>query len=359
MLNPLWIPSQPNLAPVIGLTRSITVSQTDADPAITLSITPSSANGAEYRWYRNGTLYATTSQSSYVYYPDEGDRSAYTWHVELFNQYGATISNSVSVYSWYYEKSASINAVINAMTAHGATVSSSDKNAITTFILNGINNGWWTKITAMYGLYGGLQASAAVNWKNPGTNDISWTNASLMTFDSGGVNPGASSSRYGLTGIMTDSFTDYNFECTFYTKQANTNTYQAWITGESSDSNAYGAIIILGSFNNWTGPRFCAYNNYSATAAMTSPGYVKGCFIAREESGHTTMYVNGTSRATGYNSSRSYLSQQFKLFGTYKSGNAGFTGYCGFFALSRLMTDSERTTYSTAVTALMTALGRI
>lgn len=89
--------------------------------------------------------------------------------------------------------------VINAIEATDAgALSTGEKDAINARIVALKNQGKWANMTAYYGYVGGTPSSHAINWKNPGTYDVTW--AGGLTHSATGV-LGNGTTGYGDTGI--------------------------------------------------------------------------------------------------------------------------------------------------------------
>jgi hypothetical protein len=88
--------------------------------------------------------------------------------------------------------------VITAIEGTGVTLTTPQKDAINDRILALKAQSKWTNMKAYYGYVGGTAAAHAINWKSPGTFNITW--AGGLTHNANGVT-GNGSSGYGDTGI--------------------------------------------------------------------------------------------------------------------------------------------------------------
>lgn len=92
---------------------------------------------------------------------------------------------------------AEVQAVIDAILATGATLTTNQKQACNDRIVALKNDGIWAKLIAYYGFLGGTAASHAINWKTPGNYNIIWTGT--LTHDANGVQ--SDFNGYGDTGF--------------------------------------------------------------------------------------------------------------------------------------------------------------
>jgi hypothetical protein len=83
--------------------------------------------------------------------------------------------------------------------AAGRTLTQTEQDAIYFAITQEKMIGTWSKYVAYYGMIGGTSASCAINWKNPGTYDITWVNTVSGDF-----------TNNGWTGNGTNSYGDSN-----------------------------------------------------------------------------------------------------------------------------------------------------
>lgn len=95
--------------------------------------------------------------------------------------------------------------VLAALAAAGATLSPAQENAAVHLVGTLQNAGLWSKLFALYGFLGGAAAPHAINWKSPGTFDLSW-NGSLTHSPFGVQSDGLTG--FGDTGFIpaTDGF---------------------------------------------------------------------------------------------------------------------------------------------------------
>lgn len=67
-----------------------------------------------------------------------------------------------------------VQAVINAIQATGVGLSPAQQKACSDRIAAFKTDGIWSKLIAYYGFLGGTAASHAINWRSPGTYNLSW-----------------------------------------------------------------------------------------------------------------------------------------------------------------------------------------
>lgn len=107
---------------------------------------------------------------------------------------GQSVTNNVS--GGGYDTDAV--AVITAIEATGPTLTTGQKNAINGRIVALKAQSKWTNMKAYYGFVGGTAAAHAINWKSPGTFNITW-NGTITHSATGVLFDG--STGYGDTGL--------------------------------------------------------------------------------------------------------------------------------------------------------------
>jgi prepilin-type N-terminal cleavage/methylation domain-containing protein len=96
---------------------------------------------------------------------------------------------------------ADAQAIIDAIEDTGVSLSVSQESAILTFVTTGKADGWWDKMLGIYGLVGGTAASAAINWKTPGTYNLTWNGT--INYNARGVS--SSTGGYAATGMIAST----------------------------------------------------------------------------------------------------------------------------------------------------------
>lgn len=93
-----------------------------------------------------------------------------------------------------------VDAAIQAIVAAGGTVSQTEQDAANVLINTLKTNNLFTSAPLIYLFLGGNAGGHAINWRNPGTNNITWNGT--LTHNVDGVR-GDGSTGYGNTGYST------------------------------------------------------------------------------------------------------------------------------------------------------------
>jgi len=246
--------------------------------------------------------------------------------------------------------SAEADLIISSILSSGGSLSAHQKVCIYNFVENGLSNGWWEKMVGLYGLLGGTADSHAINWKSPGTYNMTWTG--ILTHNSlGTIGDG---SHYGLTGINTSLFVSDNgsIHVSFYNKTGGTaeNGFvgvRKWTT--------WGKLLMLSYSVSYGKIRFDAYNNYNVGANLDPKGFLLG---VRESDGNKRLYLNnalvlGPTAGSGYPQESQEIAILRAVNTTARSGTT-----CGLSSVGYSLSDNEINSFNGAVEELMLGLGR-
>ena len=348
--------------------KVISVTQSDTSAEVTLSISVESAVSLEYHWYRDGTLFQTTTSGSLTYTVEAATRN---WYVVVQSIYGTVISATVTIYSAYYVADGTTTAIVNALTSAGATVSSPAVTAVRNFVVAGSIGGWWAKMYAIYGLYGGISAAHAVNWKTPGTYNLTWTGS--LTHSSLGVKSTAYNQYGTATGLTYGPGCILNYDnvsLTAYTVAGYapyvTNGSVYWISaiGNSASSSWADAAANLGAVI--TSSPYAKTNFSTQSYLLVSSGFTRthACYTSQRSGTAQKLALNGTviGTATAANTITTSLEgQPFRVIAQPKdklSWSTTSADQHGFFSIGTALTEDEISSLNSAVHAMMTAFSR-
>jgi type II secretory pathway pseudopilin PulG len=272
------------------------------------------------------------------------------------------------------EASAIIQALLNA----GATVPTADRNAIAAFVQTGLNDGWWSKMLGVYGLYyGGASAATRVNWKNPGTYNVTWSGN--ITYSNLGVQSSDYSGRGLLSGLT------YGSGCVLGYSNIHLSTYL--ISGNPVYNTDRG-IFWLGVIGNTGSPYWStsgarlAYGYYyytygtnsgfsltsfstSTECKMSDSGRTHAFYLSQRSGDNQELVLNGTLLSTTTPSGYSYTSLNSPSFVLLAGSTSTDKWYAqpsadqhGFFSAGYALTSAQITSFNSAVHTLMAAFGR-
>lgn len=239
--------------------------------------------------------------------------------------------------------------VITAIEATDAgALSTGQKNAINARILALKAQSKWTDLVAYYGYIGGTAASHAINWKNPGTYDITWQ---------GGITHSATGVLFnGTTGCGDTGINDntvLNLDAVTIGAYSRTNTNNGFALGLNATNGLYLAdrsnmIVRL-------------HDTSDATVAMTP---TRALMATRQVAAPKyALYRDGTQLTVG--SSAGVAKENYNIYvgAIYSNAGPGPTGfsdksYGSHFIFNVGFTSTEAATFATDETTFQTALSR-
>lgn len=239
-------------------------------------------------------------------------------------------------------------AVINAIQATGATLTLAQKKACNDRVAAMKNDGTWTKRLAYYGFLGGTAAAHAINWKSPGTYNITWSGT--ISHDANGV---LSSGGHGDTGLTESLFIATSTHMALYSR----------IDRPAASEREFGNLSGTDSFEFIVkyGGNAAYYRSFASGSAIegSSVSYATtGWFVGVREASTGKLFRNGSLvvSATGNGSTAT------------KTGNIGIlrSSYLNEYtrkqlasaALGQALSDAEVSADYTSEQAYQAALGR-
>lgn len=259
-------------------------------------------------------------------------------------------------------------AIITAIEATDAGAqTSAKKTAINDFVVSVKAASIWSSMIAVYGYIGGTAASHAINWKSPGTYNITWNGT--LTHNANGVT-GDGSTGYGNTGILA--------------RTAGTNDYGLY-SGNNKYDISYGVYLRSGSFlagarRSMNGPddrsycigvyqsdKFYGQVGSNEDLCYSTPSSYSGMFSVSGWDGGTDirLYRNGSEETRVVNTPTKVdvgVDAYFYLLAThrYYSGASYFKNgnMSMFYITNNNITSTDASNLYNAVQTLQTALGR-
>jgi hypothetical protein len=243
------------------------------------------------------------------------------------------------------------NAAIAAVEATGVILTPTQKTAANTLMGVLLNNNW-AGLAGVYLYLGGTAASHAVNWRNPGTNTITWSGT--VTHNANGI-LGNGSTGYGNTGIQLTSAMQNSNAAATYVTSASSGGYLG------SNRVGQGVSIKFGPAN------AVSTQSFANVDQTTGSGLTfESLLVTRTASSGYTLIRNGTTynSATGVATSNAVtISSTTNFLVLAVESNGGPSLYSnaqiGLSAVwSTGLTVSEGTAVSNAIKAFAVALGR-
>lgn len=244
-------------------------------------------------------------------------------------------------------------------TALGSSLSSTQKSAINTLILDLKSSSIWTSLIALYPFIGGTAATHAINAKTPGTYNITWNGT--LTHSSNGVQ-GDGSTGYGNTGINVSSLglSVYNLSASLYSR-TNSPAAETIEFGAYNGESAAGPQLAIKRLNTSGGYFVCANDNRKALYnSPMSTGLFTGSIVSQTD---TRFFQNGTQVAINTESNTGSSVNGFLAIHAINDITKGNVRYhsarqlsFGCFGLG--LSDSEVSILASAVQTLQAALNR-
>ena len=238
-------------------------------------------------------------------------------------------------------------------TAAGIT-DDTQKDAVNQLVLDikAISSGdvWTNKLKAIYPLVGGSSSTHAVNLRNPGTHDITWSGT--VTHDSNGITPNGTTG-YGDTGFNQSTHGAEDDEHVSIYSRTNANITACDIGATNGSGNGSQIRSREG------GSRYakCQDSSFNGTANSDSLGYFS---INRTASTGYRFRQNATNTAITQASDQAPVSTTFHVGARNTNGTAGAFSSRNFAwcAIGRGLTESEDGDLRTAVETYQDALSR-
>lgn len=228
-------------------------------------------------------------------------------------------------------------------------------SAINQLVLDLKAAGVWTKCYAIYPFVGGSSSTHAVNLKQPGTYDVTWSGT--VTHNANGVT-GNGSTGYGDTGLNALSvLSATNAHLSVYSRT----DVAAWtidIGGYDSGNSRYAYIYSKAGDNNLTAALFHASPHYISISVPNSLGHF---IVSRRANNDIEGYKNGSSVQTNGGSATA-TQPNYNIFvcAANATGSAGShsSRNLAFASIGQGLTDTEASNFSTAVETMQDALSR-
>jgi len=249
-------------------------------------------------------------------------------------------------------------AIIDAKNTAGAAWNTAKQDAVNAFIVAGKAHGWWTKMRQFGNLSDGSFAKNKINWKSPGTKDLSSSNGTI-TYGANGAT-GDGSTGYINTGFNPYvEFTD-SYNCLGIYQRT------AALGGNNFSMGAGGTNPISGSDVQFitavaVGGNALTRIDDSGIQAITATDS-QGFFIGnRTTDTDLKLDKNGANIAssTTNDSNRGMPNVNMYLLGSNLAGVLTFptAGEISFWFIGKALTTTERSDFNTDFQALKTVFG--
>lgn len=232
------------------------------------------------------------------------------------------------------------------------------KSAVNTLVLSLKSANIWNKMKALYPVVGGVASSHAVNLKQPGTYNLTFTTG--WTHSITGMTPTAA---YAETGLVSQSvFPTTSIHLSTYSRtQIINNTNFRFEIGAYDGTNFTGISQQYDNLGKFFG---AGINNSSYQIIVpntVSSAVTTGLQIGNRLSNVMKVFQNGTE-LSNKNVTNSSLSTNSFFIGAYKNLSSGYSDYSNrqlaFASIGDGLTDTDATNFYNAVQNYQTTLGR-
>lgn len=244
-------------------------------------------------------------------------------------------------------------AIRNAITSAGVTPTAAMTNAAHFFVTACKWASLWSKFTAVYGLMGGTAASHAINWKAPGTFNITWNGT--VTHNANGAT-GNGSTGYGDTGIIpSTSLTLGNSHMSVYSRTDGLGSWAEMGCASSGTPFWEFAIKYTGgtTYPSMGNPQDQFANNFPATGLYTN---------SRTTTTRGPVFRNGTKIKTFTSTATGLPTRSIYILGSRDSSTGALlwpsSRNCSFFSIGSGLTDQDAFNLSWIVQATQKILSR-
>ena len=359
------------------LTHNVSVVTAKADLVVTWpnassiylgsSLSEATLNGGSAT-YRGNAVNGTFHWDTPTLVPSLGSRS-YSMSFtpdDSVNYNGAASSVSISTIVKTTDQGTS---VVDSITNSGVSVPSSDEAAINRFVSSGIADGWWDKMLGVYGLYGGTASSSSINWKRPGTYDVSWSGD--INYNKLGIRSSDFSGRGELIGLTYGANDDgllgsMNIHYSTYLVEGyscHRGRSIIWMGGAGSGGAKIKANSATMGFNTSTKTLMTSFSTTQPTK-FSGTNRDHDLYMAQKLGISQELYFNGVLSKQKNNAEQNYdklAVQNLLLLSESKAVNDGShssSDQHGFFSAGYALTKAEAASFNSAVHHLMQALGR-
>ena len=243
---------------------------------------------------------------------------------------------------------------LDAVVAAGGTLDCNISGATNELFTELKSSGIWGLLNVFYPILGGTSASTAINAKNPGTKDMTWSGG--ITFASTGVLSngvnGYGNTNFNLNtdgansiGLGVYSRTDQNETSTRYDMGANDGSYRSYMNIRSS-ANMTGTIS-----DNLVGTTYAYSNNPSNGFNL----------LQRIDGSDVKGYRNGTLLGTEVIAVAGRPARFAYVMANNGNGSPSprTTREYNWFQISDVLTGAQVSTLNTLITNFNTTLGRL
>ncbi len=244
---------------------------------------------------------------------------------------------------------------IAAVIAAGGTLSGAQQSAANTFILGLKANGIWTTTDLLYLLMGGTAAAHAVNWRSPGTFNMTWYNS--PTHSANGVQFGGTA--HGRTGYNPNTQSVNPADSGMFAYVNSVGSGSRPMLAAQSDPSTLEMLMLHNSGN-----EFHSMQGSYAGRAGTHPSFTGNSCVAgqRNSTTETRRFINGVKTTTSTPSCGT-TSVNLEIYaGCYNYGGSPVLYSNARVALLGLFrgawSDEAQTAFATLATALQTSLSR-
>ena len=247
-----------------------------------------------------------------------------------------------------YDPSAQL--FFNAITASGGTLTTTEKSAVNTLVIDLKGYGLWTKMIGLYPVVGTTNITQSFNLKDPTTYNLGFNGTWAHT--AGGAEPGANG--YATTGIIPSVInfaTSGSVHMSMYITEDNGDgDYDMGALGGGGESSAI-------SEYNANNTAYIAVGSGYLTVA--NGGSTKKNWLWTNSGSTSNIYRDGVSIVSG---AQTIINSSVQLYISAINNNGSVAGFgerdWALASIGLGMSSIDATNYNTAVVAFQTTLSR-
>jgi hypothetical protein len=245
---------------------------------------------------------------------------------------------------------ADAQAFFDRVTTAGGTLSTTEKTAVNTLVIQMKNDGIWTKMKAIYPMVGASAAACAQNLKSSsftGSFTAGWI------FASTGAKPNGAGAFMNTNLALTGNVAVNNYHLSYYSRTQNNTTgandMGVGVVGGNIGLTFYYAIISV---------KFFATGRYTPYYVTSPNNDTTGFLIGNRQSATSAKLIQDNVTLNSIAISDNQLSTNNMTLGGSNSTNEYSNRECAFSSIGDGLTDTEASNFYTAVQAFQTTLSR-
>jgi hypothetical protein len=253
---------------------------------------------------------------------------------------------------------ADAQAFFDRVTAAGGTLTTTEKNATNTLVVQMKADGTWTPMKAIYPMVGASAAACAQNLKS---SSFTGTFTSGWTFASTGVTPNGVSAYMNTSLTPSSTLSVNSTHVSFYNRSNNIPTSSFACSMGSSVASSNNLALVIKRLND--NLRYTTIYDDAFLASLTSTTNIQGFWVGNKQSQTSLKLIqSNTTIATNTSNNTSTSLPNISIYLSSLNGVAvnlvADNKECAFASIGDGLTDPQASNFYTAVQAFQTTLSR-